>query len=115
ENSIDCYPISEIVTCGDALREFPNSKIKTSFSDMFKDLSSSFGMGMAIRTNEVKLEPLAVFYDQSIVIADLGDISNFTWEPALDMICNTLRIGYKDYDYDKLNGRYEYNTGQLWE
>jgi len=114
-NTLDCYPFSEIVTCGDALREFANSKIRTSLSDMFKDLSSAFGMGMSIQSNEVKFEPLSTFYNKDIIISDLGDVSNFTWEPALDLIANTLNIGYKSYDYDKLNGRYEYNTGFLWE
>src|SRR5581483_10011314 len=61
------------MTCGDAIRSIPGSKIKTSLSDFFTSYDVQFDLGLGDITGKVKLEPKTSWIDYNNPI-DLGEV-----------------------------------------
>lgn len=122
--TMDNHPYKTLVLSGDAIRGlgdvFDPPVIKTTLRDLFKDATSRWQVGLGVEPDGlgsyiVRLEPLAYFYDSGSVILDLGLVNKFEWSYALEFIHGQLKIGNQNFDYDKLNGRDEPNTTQVFK
>jgi hypothetical protein len=112
------------VTCGDALRNIDPSvsgidgyNIKTSFAESIAAYNSEYCIGFKIIGNVLWVEPRTEIFNEDAEIFDLGEVKDFTLEPAIDMICNSIKAGYKDESYQGLtqnDGKLEINASQEW-
>lgn len=103
-----------IFTCGDAIREIANPKLKISFKDFFQTFNSLTDIGFGIEGNTAVLEAGA-YFARNIEIAKLIDVNFASFSVATDFIFNSVKVGYDDGNTDNTNGRQEYNSGQEWE
>lgn len=101
------------MTCGDAIRGIPGSKIKTSMSDFFTSYDVQFDLGLGDISGKVKLEPKASWIDYSNPI-DLGEVKGLKVKPAGDYLYNTIKFGYPEQQYDDVNGKQEFNNTSLF-
>lgn len=132
--TVDNKPYNTILTSGDALRRLGgwvtgffaafnflgHTKIKTTLEEYHTDSSNRWMMGMGVEINSsgdqiVRHEHLSHFYDNSIVIADVGSVTDVQIEVALEYISNLLRVGTPNADYDGLNGKDEPNTTHVYD
>jgi len=101
------------VTCGDAIRGIPGSKIKTSLSDFFTSYDVQFDLGLGDLSGKVKLEPKTSWIDYNNPI-DLGEVKELKVKPAGDYLYNTIKCGYPEQQYDDINGKQEFNNTSLF-
>lgn len=102
-----------IFTSGSAIREISDAKIKMSFNDFFKTLYSLNDVGMGTDSGQFKLEE-AVSFMRPLQLMDVGNVNSYSVIPALELMGNSVEIGYNDGNTDDENGRQEYNSGQVW-
>lgn len=100
------------ITCGDAIREFENPVLKTSFQDFYRSMDYVLNAGFGI-DNVPRLETKEFFFRDSVCL-DLGTVSEFSLSVETDLMYNNLRVGYKDEKYEQDQGREEFNQGQVW-
>lgn len=106
----DNVPAMNQITCGDAIRRFADAKIKTSLTDMFKDLHGRHCAGLGIdSSNRVIIERISYFLNKSVIIADLGDVSEMDITPTSDYLFVTHKVGMETQTYDQINGKDEFN------
>jgi len=60
------------------------------------------------------LEDMSYWYRAGIGTLNLGTINNFELSPAIELMCNSIKVGYKDQQFDKINGTQEVNSTQQW-
>jgi hypothetical protein len=101
------------MTCGDAIRRIPGSKIKTSLSDFFTSYDIQLDLGMGDRSGKVILEPKYTWIDYNNPI-DLGEVKGLRVKPATDYLYNTIKYGYPEQNYDDVNGKQEFNNSLLF-
>lgn len=105
-------------------------QIITSMADLFQDALSEVGgqaaLGVEQQSNPdpvkrptiptigvVFLEDLGYVYRKGINNVSLGMVDQSTkFEPAIDMLGNTIKAGYNDQQYDAINGTQEVNSQQ---
>lgn len=109
-----------LYTSGPSLRNFTDNTtvIKISFTDFFKSLKgldfvNKNGVGLSVEADKLVIEDL-LHYFQSPVIMDLGEVNNMVIETAQDLIYNTIKVGYANQTYDKVNGLDEVNVTQQY-
>jgi hypothetical protein len=85
--------------------------IRISFAELF---SSLIFAGVGQENNELVIEQLDYFFDDSEVIIDLGVVKDAELSTAEDIGFNTIKAGYEKQDYEDVNGKYEVNQGQEW-
>lgn len=118
-NSPTIEAITDIIlTSGNSVRGIryidtliPN-KIRTSLSDFFK----AFGIkmiGLTVKDDKLVIDDLRNFFT-SEVVADLGEVDDIVITTADDLQFNTIKTGYKEQEYNDVNGKYEFNQGQQW-
>lgn len=107
-----------VITCGDAIRNtsrsiVSNYYISLSFSDFVSMLD--FDPAFKIINNVLYIEPKTdVFGAATNNIFDLGEVAALSLETASDMLCNTLKTGYPDQEYNQRSGKYEFNQTRIW-
>lgn len=100
---------------GDSLRGIPNPVLKTSWSDYFSSINSTFNVGYSIEGNSVVLEKKAYWCTtvSPSDVVNLGAGSKLNWKPATDMLFSAINVGCENETYDEalgdINGRYEFN------
>jgi hypothetical protein len=99
------------ITTGNAIRGLP-AVIRASLSDIFKSLGI-FSVGLTVKDDQLVIEPIDQFFKIDTV-CELGTVDDVEISPAEDILFNTLKIGYKDQEYNDVNGKYEPNQGQQW-
>jgi hypothetical protein len=104
-----------VITCGDAIRSLPNAVIKTTFSDFHKSFYSILSASLGLDNDKAKMEEMAYFFDNSILIAELGEIRDLKVTIAEDLIYNSVKVGYLDQKYDDVNGKDEFNSTQVYQ
>jgi hypothetical protein len=113
----DNVPYNNILTSGDALRKLVDgsgySYLYLSLEDIQRDMFGTEGAGVGINGNAIIIEKLPFFYNAAVEICNLGEVSDYSGEPATELLFNEIELGGEDQTYDKLNGRYEINTGQV--
>lgn len=60
------------------------------------------------------MENMAYFFRAGIGTLDLGTINQFELTPAIELIANAIKVGYKDQQFDKINGTQEANSTQQY-
>lgn len=103
-----------LITSGDAIRGLANARVKTSFTDFFRSINAVLNCGFGVENNIAVLEPKSYWMRPSLNAGDLGDVKDFTLEPASNFIANTIKVGYRDNEYETDFGREEFNAGQQW-
>lgn len=112
---VDTVPFNWIELPGDAIRGLSGATIKTTITDYLTDVFNRGGCGFGIGADgNGFIEKLALFYDSTTLIADLGEVINFTCENDPDSLFNNIKVGYevKDTDNGNLNGKDDTNTTQ---
>lgn len=98
---------------GDDIRGLSASSLDISLEQVFNALGFwQVGMGFDSDNNLI-IEPLEYFFQDS-VIADLGEVKGATVGLAEDIIVNSINAGYDEQSYDDVNGKFEFNQGQVW-
>lgn len=100
------------VTCGDAIREFENPVLKTSFQDFYRSFDAVLNVGFGIDVVP-RLEKKEFFY-RNVPCIDLGEIKSFGLTVDEDFIFNSMKTGYRSQKYEQDQGREEFNQGQFW-
>lgn len=102
------------VTCGDAIRGLPNTKIKTSLTQFFQAVSR-WSVGLGIENSKLIIEQISYFFKPTVAL-DLGvvDITGDGWLSSEDLEFNTIKNGYENQTYNDVAGKYEYNVSQQW-
>lgn len=101
-----------VITSFDSIRNLENSKLKTNFNDFYKSYDSKLGLSFQYdkENNIALIEEKANVYDDSSVVIDLGDISEFETNPLSDGLFSKLLVGQNPQTYDEVNGKDEFNT-----
>jgi hypothetical protein len=101
------------ITCGDAIREFQNPVIKTSFLDFYKSIDAVLGCGFGLDFGVARLESKEFFF-RNVEAVNLGGVKSFDLSVAEQFYFNTLKVGYKEEKFEENQGREEFNQGQVW-
>jgi len=116
-----------LVTCGDALRRLNTKQvtnlddtisivntspsIKTSLNDFFQSMNALTNCGLGVESGTVVMEGKDYFFRRTVKSASFGKVN---WTTGLTVnpnyLYNTIKGGYPDQTYDKLNGRDEFNS-----
>lgn len=105
-----------LYTSGTALRKYmATSSIKSALQDLFRELKlrgrKKLSIALAIENDQVVIEELDYFFRPEIIM-DLGIVDDLEIVEAEDMQINTIKVGYKNQEIDKVNGRDEFNVTQ---
>jgi hypothetical protein len=119
---VDSKPYNVLLTCGDAVRGLGTggrpAKIVTTLDEMHQDGSARDMVGIGTEGTNVRVERLPYFYNNSVVIADVGEVSGFTASPAIQHMCNQVKVGYtlqtNDDPTASLNGKDDFATSQTY-
>lgn len=104
------YPYKVCITNGLALKGATNTIFKTSFKDLLEDVQARLPVGMGVlNENQIFIERIDQFYDSGTLIADIGELTDWSISPLNKMATN-ITFGYKYNDLDTLNGEFDYNT-----
>lgn len=107
-----------MITCGDAIRNLPGAVIKWTFSDYNKSIDAVKCIAIDIANDNPVLSSRYDKFNKNSSIAQLGECSNWTLEPAPDYIYDTVESGYpaKSSQSDNdVNGKYSFNNTYLWK
>jgi len=119
-NFLSSLDRTQAVTCGQAIRKYrPQDQdpskvqvLKTSFNDFYQ-AAKRWGIGLAIENNILVIEKHDYFFGNNVSI-ELGEVKDVEITDAEDLICNTIKVGYPNQEYDKVNGRDEFNVTQQY-
>ena len=102
----------KVITSFDSIRNLPNSKLNTNFKDFYESMNNIFNTCLIYdKINDYcYLESKATVYDNSTSVLNLGEISEFEIIPHTNDLFSKLEASYKNYDYDSVNGKDEFNT-----
>jgi hypothetical protein len=101
----------KVITGGDGLRLLENSKLKINFEDFYQFIDNQFFSCLYYdRINdEAVIEARDFAYDTASVIATLPTVKNFQCLPLTERLFTRIKAGFKEYTYDDVNGKYEFN------
>jgi hypothetical protein len=108
-----------ILTSGNSIRgiryidTLVSNTIKTSLSQFFQWLVATCSVGLTVANDQLVIDELANFFTDDVT-ADLGEVDDIVITAAEDISFNTVKVGYKEQDYNDVNGKYEFNQGQQW-
>jgi hypothetical protein len=102
-----------LYTCAPAIRQISDAKFKFSFENFFKSLRR-LGLALGIEGDFIRIELHAYFFRTTTSVT-LGEVKELSVELAEDMVYNTIKTGYGNYTYDKVNGLDEFNVQQNWK
>lgn len=104
------------LTSGDALRGIDKSKLKTTFDDFYKAVDCLLHVGFSFdkTTNTASIIDRSDVFDSSSTI-DLGEVNDLNIEPFISEMFARLKVGYKQKNYDEINGKDEFNTEYNFE
>jgi hypothetical protein len=100
------------LTSGDGIRGLANSKIKTTWMDFYNAMNCMFNTAFyydkSIQTAYIDYK--ANVYDNGFTSMSLGNVAKMDVAPLTQEMFNKLKIGYKPFSYDEINGKEEFNT-----
>lgn len=106
------------LTSGDGLRGIVTTEdqtgayIKTNISDFLKSMNH-WCVGMGIENDQLVMELFPYFF-KSEQILDFQQMTDPEVIMAEDLLFNTIKTGGPRIEYDDVNGKYEFNQGQVW-
>jgi hypothetical protein len=101
------------ITSGDAVRGIEGSKIKTSLNSFFEAYNVMLNAGMSLENNALRIESKASYFNTTNPIS-LGEVKDFKFSVATDLIPNTIKIGYPVQNTDDVNGKYAFNNTHIY-
>lgn len=99
----------KVVLSGSSLRGFTDAQVQTSFADAFQSATSCYNLGVTVRAGVLWIEPIEDIYNSNRQLLDLGEVSNYKLSVAEQYIYTSAKFGYQKQNYNKRNGRYEFN------
>jgi hypothetical protein len=101
----------KVITSFDSIRNLPNSKLNTNFKDFYESINNIFNTSLSYdKVNDlVLLEEKNYVYDNSNTVLNLGEVSEFEIIPHTTDLFSKLEASYKNFDYDSVNGKDEFN------
>ena len=97
--------------------EYP---LAVTFKDLFDTLSAVYNLGMAVETidevDKVRIEAVDHFFSDAVVL----DISNRIRTQNIEKSCKadwfykSINVGYNKFEYDQVEGLFEYNTKSIF-
>lgn len=99
----------KVILSGSSLRGFADAQIQTSFSDAFQSMTSCYNLGVTVRGGVLWVEPIEDIYNSNRQLLNLGEVSNYKLTVAEQFIYTSAKFGYQKQNYNKRNGRYEFN------
>jgi len=109
-NYLEQYRDRIMVTSADAIRGIENAHGKGCFMDFYDAITGVLGCGAAIDGGKMYFLPKERIFDPNTELANIGSVSRIKVSPFIEWIKNRFKFGYPNKDYDKLNGRHEFNT-----
>lgn len=106
-----------VATAADNIRGIAGAKIKTSFTDFYESYGKILGgaIGINYNTQQVLFERRSYFFDTTTELLDLGEVSEFSIGIALEMICNSVKVGYPSQKDEEAVARQEVNATQEYK
>lgn len=99
----------KVILSGSSLRGFTDAQIQTSFADWFQSYTSPYNIGVTVRGGVLWVEPIEDIYNSNRQLLDLGEVNNYKLSVAEQFIYTSAKFGYQKQNYNKRNGRYEFN------
>lgn len=106
-----------LITSGDEIRNLPGAVIKSSFSDWHKSIDAVKCIALSVENNNPVVSSRYDKFDKTSQIADLGECSDWSLQPADEYIYDTVAVGYPSKSADSnidLNGRNSFNNTFIW-
>ena len=103
--------VDHVLTSGDALRLLEGNKMKITFVDFFKSVNAVFSASLSYDkgSDTVSIENKHTVFNDSVAIANIGDVNNFNAKPLINEMFSKFTIGFGSYTYDDVNGKDEWN------
>ena len=112
KDTIYSLPYS-LFTSGDAVRGLSGAVLKISIDDHYQNCNGTWGLGMGIQSNVLRIEPKSFWLTTQGDYVMLGEGSQFQLDVWTDVLFNTIDIGSENETYDEalgdINGKYEFN------
>lgn len=102
-----------VITCGDAVRGFPNAELKTSMDDFRKAMDVIENTGFGIIKDKAYIERKEFFLQDANVIP-LGKVKVKDITKATDLMGSNINIGYAKNDSGEVNGIYSFNNTSVY-
>lgn len=102
-----------VITDGKNLRGFPSHPINVSIQGLFKSFDSLYclGLGYDKVNDQFYIEDRDTFFNETIFLFDLGEVSGLKIMPNNDSYYNAIQIGSKNkVEYETVNGVNEIQT-----
>jgi len=99
----------KVALSGSSLRGFADAQIQTSFVDFFQSYTSAYNFGVTVRNGVLWVEPIEDIYNSNRELLNLGEASDYKLTVAQQYIYTSAKFGYQKQNYNKRNGRYEFN------
>jgi hypothetical protein len=91
-----------------------------SLRDLFTSLANVYGLGMGVESmlgvDKVRVEPIEHFFNETVVL-DLSDRireANIAKNCKAEWFFKEVASGYQKYEYDQVEGLFEYNTKAIF-
>lgn len=88
-------------------------QLVSSFRDAWKSYSSIIDLALIIDGDKVVIEEVSTVLNNELNVV-LGEVSELVISPATDYLFNAVKAGYPKVEYEKENGRDEFNTEVLY-
>lgn len=120
----DSIPNQVVLTSGDAARNlYTNSTFQSStpalrltMQQLFQDAFGRWGLGLGINSsNQLFMEQLSYFFNDSVMIADLGEVASFQKISFTEWLFTRFQVGFPDETFDNLNGKDAYLLGATYK
>lgn len=116
--SIDSRPYQVILTSPFALRGLYTTTtgapyvpfLRLNFDEMMRDALGRWPIGMGVdAAGQIVFPTYAQIFDDTAVIADLGEFAEVTMSTAEEFVFTQVKTGQETQTYDELNGLDEFN------
>lgn len=99
---------------GDGVRGFAGAKITLRLVDVLQDCWARWMCGLSTINDVFRIDKMFNLLKRTPASFRINEVYNVTRGTATDMAYNQLRVGYQDQDIDKINGRYEVASEQVY-
>lgn len=103
-----------MITSGDGIRQLQGAKVKFSLRDFMQTIDSLLCVSFGINADSFSVEERASSYNNFLDTLSLGNAKDVKFETYTDELYTDINVGYDNEDYDKEDGRDEFNSGQSW-
>lgn len=105
-------PWNTLVCSGNGVRGLAGSTVRSTFVEAMKDGWSRWTLCAGYEGNVIRIEPISYFLNKALDIGSIAlvESTGVKVQPYMQKVFNQIKIGYKDYSYDELSGKEEFNT-----